>query len=412
MISRSLARVGATAVCAAIAVGLAPAPAHAAGTDLGINLTGTSLAAGADFKFATLTITNHGTTRPDAVDIVIDSTRLDSSKIEANGLDGRCRPANGVTTCRLPSIAIPRPGGSAEQILSLEKVPGATGDAGSLTVTIRAVGDTDNTNDSRTATVAIGDGNADLLVSAQDVTAADHDDAPSGRPVAPGAIGSLGIVVVNQGDMTAAGVSVQITLPHQSTVAERIEGCHPATDGRSLTCVAADVDLLPLSKEPSSEDAFLLLMVPVRVSPEAEGPVTLKAGVVTVAALDRKPYTQRRTEATAALPPHYARPNAGEIAALDADWTDNTDTFAVHVAGPATGTGGGATDGYGGAGTGGGPTGSGPGGSGQAGGGLPVTGPTVFAFGGAGLAVVALGVGLLMAARHRRIVVAVPRDER
>jgi hypothetical protein len=41
-----------------------------------------------------------------------------------------------------------------------------------------------------------------------------------------------------------------------------------------------------------------------------------------------------------------------------------------------------------------------------------VTGPGVLGFGGAGFAVVAVGVGLFVAARRRRVVLTIPGDER
>jgi hypothetical protein len=276
-------------------------------------------------------------------------------------------------------------------------------------------GDTRPANDSRTVDVAIGDSDVDMLVVAPDVTAA-VDGQPMGWPIAPGAVGALGIVIANQGAMTAVGVLVRVSLPRQSTVAGQIDGCDRSTDGRSLTCVADDAEVVPLFSAPESDNAFLILTIPVRVAPDAKGPVSLQDGSVSVYALDRRPYTAGRTEAASVLPEHFSRPGTTAWASFDTDWTDNTDTFAVLVAGPAGGTGGGQVDGGTGTGTG---TGGGGGGADggatdtdHADGSLPVTGPTAFALGGAGLAVVALGIGLLVAARNRRVVLTVPHDER
>jgi hypothetical protein len=167
------------------------------------------------------------------------------------------------------------------------------------------------------------------------------------------------------------------------------------------------------------------------VARDAKGPVSLNDGAVTVVALDAKPCVARRTEAASALPDHYFRVDADDIDAHDADWTDNTDEFAVRVAGPTGGAGGGqvhggagadgagadgagadgaGADGAGadGAGADGGGSDGGTAGTDHAGGNLPVTGPTVLTFGGAGLAAVALGIGLLAVARRRRVVPIIP----
>ena len=144
---------------------------------------------------------------------------------------------------------------------------------------------------------------------------------------------------------------------------------------------------------------------------DAKGPVSLNDGAVTVVALDAKPCVARRTEAASALPDHYFRVDADDIDAHDADWTDNTDEFAVRVAGPTGGAGGGQVHGGAGAdgaGADGGGSDGGTAGTDHAGGNLPVTGPTVLTFGGAGLAAVALGIGLLAVARRRRVVPIIP----
>jgi LPXTG-motif cell wall-anchored protein len=91
--------------------------------------------------------------------------------------------------------------------------------------------------------------------------------------------------------------------------------------------------------------------------------------------------------APAELPDFARKLTAAEVVKLDVDASDNTDGFAVLVAGPAGGTGGGGED----------PS-------------LPLTGPVAASVAGAGAVALALGTFLFVSARRRRIVLVTPAD--
>ncbi len=420
---RRINRIGAIGLLAAGAVALVPAPAFAAGTDLGVNLTGVSLAADAPLKLAILTITNNGTTTPAAVDVRFDTTGLDTSKVTMAEPDPRCRTGNGITTCRLGVEDIPGPGRSTKLPVPMERVTDAGGAAGHLTVTVAVAGDTDRADNSATADVTVADSKVDLSVYAGDV--GDAGDIDAGelvvRPIAPGAVGLLFAAVMNQGDTTAAGIKVDVTLPEHSTVAEPVDGCEQSADKRSLSCVLDDVTLVPFIKAEQVERAALFFAAPVRVAPDAPGPVALQGGVVSAIALGHEARVARRAKAEA-LPGSFSRPSAAELAAIDADPTDNADRFAVLVAGRAdAGDGTGQVDGGQAAGgqvdggqVDGGQAAGGQVDGGQAGGvqsaALPVTGPALPLVAGGGVAAAALGVLLYVVARQRRVRLLAPDD--
>lgn len=414
MSSRGIGRISAIGLLAAGTIGLVPAPAFAAGTDFGVDLTGVSLAAGSPVKMATLTITNHGTTVPATVDVRFDTTDLDASKVTMAEPDAQCRTDDDITTCRLTAGEIPGPGRSVKLPVVMRKLAGAGGAAGRLTVTVTAAGDTRSADNSRTVDVTVADSRVDLSVVAEDVALVGEEEDELTRPIPPGGIGTLFAVVINQGDTTAAGIKVDVTLPERSTVAGPVDGCEASADRRSLTCVLDQATLAPFTEAAQTEEAALFFTAPVRVARDAAGPVSLPGGVISAIALghDRG---ARRARAADELPDSFSRPTAAEMAAIDADPTDNTDRFAVLVAGPADG---GQVDGgpaVGGPAVGG-PAAGGPAAGGQAGGavdgGLPVTGPALPVIGAGGFAVAALGVLLYVLSRRRRVRLVAPGDGR
>ncbi len=417
MSTRGIGRISAIGLLVAGTVGLVAAPASAANTDFAVNLTGASLAAGAVGKVATLTITNHGSSTPDALDVRLDSSGLDDAKVTMVVPVRGCRVDDGVTTCRLQDEEIPAPGRSLKLPVLMERVTGAGGAAGELTVTVAAAGDTDRADNSKTVDVTVADSKVDLSVHADDVSAADDLGLPTGRPVAPGAVGVLFAGVINQGATIAAGIRIDVVLPEHSTIAGPVDGCEQSPDKRSLTCVLDDVTLLPFSAEEGLEQAVLIFDVPVRVARDAAGPVTLPDGVITAVALGHDTRVARRTTVADELPENFSRPDAAELAAIDADSTDNIDRFAVLVAGPAgagagTGQAGGAqVDGAQDDDV---TVAGGQAGGGQAGGasvaGLPVTGPALSLIGGGGFALAVAGVLMYLAARRRRVRLVAPDD--
>lgn len=405
MTVRNLARIGVTSVLACGALGLAAAPALAADVDLGVDVTGTTLAAGAKVKLTKVTITNKGTTTPATINVVFDLSKLDAAKVQLVPGEG-CKTAEALVTCGVDKALLPAPGGSADLPTGLIRLPGTSGTAGKLTVTVKAEGDADPTNDTKTVDITLSpEKGADFGVFVQDVTTANAKEEPTGEPVAPGGIGALVVEAINTGDLAAKGVKVTVQLPAQTTVAQKLDGCRQSADKRTLTCEAPDQVVSTLDGG-DVDKASITLSVPVLVSATAKGPVSLKGGTATVTAIKQVSASARSSKAAPAeqSAQGFASLTAERIAKIDADLSDNTDGFAVLVAGPAAGTGGGENE----AGQGDGGNEAGQGG----GGGLPLTGPAAFAIAGSGLAVLAVGLVLFFSARRRRVVLVTPGDEK
>lgn len=399
MTVRNLARIGATGVLACGTLGLAANPALAAAdVDLAVDVTGTTLAAGAKAKLTKITIANKGTTTPTKATVVFDISKLDATRVKLVPKE-TCTSTATLISCGAGEGDLPAPGGSADLAIGVVRVPGAaSGAAGKLTVTVKADGDAQPANDTKTVDLTLSaDKGVDFGVFVQDVTTANAKEEPTGKPVAPGAIGALIVEAINTGDLAANGVKVQVKLPPQTTIAQKLDGCRQTADKRTLTCEVAGQIVPTLDSVKDPNEASISLSVPVLVSATAKGPVSLKGGSATVTAIKQVSTSARSSKAAAPAEPSGTFPqlSAARVAAIDADLSDNTDGFAVLVAGPDGGTGGGET----------------AGGQGN-GGGLPLTGPAAFAIGGSGLAVLAVGLVLFFSARRRRIVLVTPRDEK
>jgi hypothetical protein len=388
MTMRNLARASAAGILAAGALALAATPALAvADVDLGISLKGTTIAAGAKGKPATLSLTNHGTTKPTEVGIRFDGSKLDLSRIT---LDlGECTYVGGVADCTLDRSAIPGPGLTADLAVQLVKTGTGNGsDAGSLTITIFVKGDTNKKNDTATAKITLTESHgADFRVLAYDVTAV-KDGQLSGKPIPPGGSSFVFGSFANHGDYDVRGVKVTVKLPKYVAFTQE-QACAYSADKRTATCITEDVAVLPWDfYDDGNADSSFGVYLSVKVAKDAKGPVSLAGGTVTATALSvREPTLSRSRVAPAELPDFARKLTAAELAKLDVDASDNTDGFAVLVAGPAGGTGGGD----------GGPI-------------LPVTGPVAASIGAAGAVALALGAFLFVSARRRRIVLVAPAD--
>ena len=398
MTVRNLARISATSLLAVGALGFAATPAMAADVDFGVKAVGSTIAANASGKFAKITVSNNGTTKPGAVDVKFDASKLDMSKVAVSDL-GACTFDKGVALCTLAADSVPAPGASTDLGVPLKKVAGATGAAGKLTIEVAVKGDINQANDKATVDVTVGESGVDLGVIAEDVSTPDSDGNPTGKPVAPGRIGSLYSAYVNQGDMIADGLKIEIKLPALTTFAQEIEGCEISADKRTFTCDVAGQALIPADEDTNKEDkqvSEIGFALQVLVSPNAKGPVSLKPGSVTATALKQKAFSAARQSKAEApkLPKGLAPLVVTRAAKVDADLSDNTDDFAVLVAGAPAAGGQGSEGGQGG------------------GGGLPVTGPAAFAIGGGGLAAVALGLAMFFVARRRKVVLVTPGDHK
>src|SRR4029453_3174458 len=192
---RNLTRVSATGLLALGALALGAPPALPADVDFGLNLTGTTIAADASGKFGSVSVTNHGASQPEAVDVLFDVTELAEYKVEFYS------------------------GMYAYLAVALFKQDGDTGAAGKLTVTVVVEGDTNEANDSKTVDVTVGGSGVDLTVIAPDVTGINFEGEPTGKGVKPGDISVVFGFVFNQGDKIADGLKIKVTLPEQTTFA-------------------------------------------------------------------------------------------------------------------------------------------------------------------------------------------------
>lgn len=399
MTMRNLARASATGVLAVSALAFTGTPALAADVDLGIELKGTTIAAGADGKPATLNLTNFGTTKPTEVAIRFDATKLDQYKVKLEL--GECELVKGVADCVLDESAIPAPGETADLEVELVKAGGAGSDAGTLTVTIVVEGDTNKANDTATAKITVANevAAADLRMLALDVSAVDDKGLPTGKAIPPGDTSRAFGYIANHGDHTASGLKVEVKLPKDVTFTEKEDGCTYTADNRAATCTAEGLELIPWELDSSDEkdESGISVYFDVTVSKAAKGPVSLSGGTWTAAALGAQKPEQRRSRTAAALPEFARALTAAEVAQFDVDASDNTDGFSVLVAGPDGGTGGGGEPG---------------GGPGEEEPGLPVTGPVAASVAVAGVAALGLGAFLFLSARRRRVVLVTPADGR
>lgn len=394
--NRALARVGA-GFAGLLAAGVIAAPAYADGADLAVEIAGTTIAANADGKIGEIDLKNVGGTTPESVNVIFDISKLEMDKVEFAPI---CDddPADGKIVCPVAQEYIPAPGGTTDLGFLLTRAEDASGEAGEFTVTIEAEGDANEANDTDTAKVNVGASGVDLNVLVEDIKFSVNGEGDvEDTLVQPGGTTAVVGFILNQGDMTAKGLKISVTLPEHATFAEVEEGCTYTADNRTVTCEYADAVLIPADKDDTKEleksgGPFGFL---VKIDPNVSAPVSLKDGTASAFALGAEPFQEEQTERASAadvLPGSEELLKAEEVKELveDVDPTDNTDTYTIFV-GAKAGTGDG---------------GSGGGGS------LPVTGVQAGVIGGVGLGVLAVGGVLFMLARRRRVVLVTPADEK
>lgn len=388
MRSRMLA-VGLTAIVAGAVVGATPAYA-ADGADLAVEVAGTTIAEGVPSKFGTTTITNNGPGAATGVLIEYDATLLDTSKVAL--VSESCPLTDGTAICEVTSPAEFENGQKASFGELFEVQPGATGDAGSITVHISAdQDDPDSSNNSVTVPVSIGESGPDLFVFAPDVHneaaftvdpfAVEHLDSP----VMAGSETVVEVYVENQGSVAVQGIELSITLPeHVTFTLEEPGDCTHAVGDSTTTCTYEAPLFTPVSSfgpDESCLDAAACgwFVFPVAVSEDAPtGPLT--DGVAEGLGID---VVEDPPEITTFAAAELPRTFTTESGPPEIDPTDNVSGFTVFVSDE-------------------------PGGSG--GGDLPVTGVPAALLGVGGAAVLALGVGLFLFTRKRRVVLQTPAD--
>lgn len=401
MTFRNFARVGATGLLAAGSLAFAAVPAFAADVDFGLDIRGTTIAADASGKLGFITVTNDGTTKPSDVEVLFNVKDLDQTKVK---LDlGSCTFSDNVADCALDPLDIPGPGTSSKLPVPLIKQDGASGAAGKLTVTVKVAGDTNPDNDSKTVDVSVGGHGVDMALITPDVYKLPTEQSTTAfEPIPPGGQGLLIGVFANQGDAVADGLKIDFSVPKDVTITDNIPGCTLSADLRSAACTFQDISLIPIDQDNQGGDNSTGgIGVVVTVSKDAKGPVSLKGGEMSIAAINQEVLSEKQMQSMArkspSLPKGFRHLTADELKAVDVDTTDNTDTFAVLVAGPQGGGGGGGGTG---------------GGGGGDNGGLPVTGPVAASVAGVGGAVIVIGAALFFVARRRRVVVVTPSDDK
>lgn len=382
--------IGATTIVATGLVLSAAAPAYAqdAQADVQISLTGTTIADGVAGKFGKLTLSNNGPDAASGIEFTYDLTNLDTSKVDLVLED--CVPDGGIAVCIIDPDGLAN-GEHVNFIDFLQVVPGATGDAGSITMSITHDGtDPDPANNTVTAPVTIGGTGPDLLVIAPDV----HNEADVENfevldtPVVPGSDALVEIFVANQGAEDAVGIEISLSLPEHVTFTLPEPECTHAVGDSTTTCSYASVTLTagygPDTETCNNNEPCAFFVFPVRVSEDAPSPASLTGGVAAAWAMEAMLFSAPAAE----LPRNLT---AGP--APDVDPSDNTSTFTVFVSEVDDEPGGGG------------------GGLGDDDGPLPVTGAPALLIGGTGAAVLAAGAVLFLVARRRRVVLAAPDSD-
>jgi hypothetical protein len=383
----------ALALFTATAVAALGSPAYAEGetkADLSLTTNGSGVIVDDTFKDLATTVKNQGPDASPAWTLEYDLSGLDDALVKVGAaLPATCTKTGDTVTCAEESLAA---GDSlVEKVpFTLEGVDGKSGRAGSFTVTAVSETDPEVYNNSATVNVLVPDKGVDLAVFAADVFKVTDEGEVTDEPVPPGESSFFFGGIGNFGDTTAAGIRVSVQLPEHVTFDEVEPGCTYTADNRTVTCDYTDINLIPFDQDTDPDDEDFMSVVgvsfPVKVAADAPGPVVLNGGTLSSFALGTTSATQSilaKSAKTTSLPKGLKALSAQEV--KDANPSDNTDEFAVHVGAlPATGGGGG---------------------------GLPVTGAKVGLIGGIGGGVLAVGAVLFVMARRRRVVLVTPGDE-
>lgn len=382
---RVLASFGAGALGLAAAGAFATPALAVDGVDLGIEISGGKIAAGAPGKDLKVSLTNHSEKEATGILVAIDISGLDLSKVTLDN-EGCNEPEDGIILCGIQGDRIDG-GKDVSWLFRLTAKPGSVGPAGTIKAAIEHEGSDPNTsNNTASFDVEIVKANGpDLLVIADDVSEKVEVDS-EGRlhfssDLRPGETGALLYFVANQGDEAADGVKITVNLPEGATFTEEEPDCEYSDDNRTVVCTYDDLPMIPAKDDTSDEDkvysAYTFYNL-VTVDEDVTAPATLTGGVVTVEPLVKDSPMLTSSKAASELPANVTGMSAKEI-----DASDNTDKFSVIVAG-----------------------------DGGTGGGLPVTGAQAGLIGGIGAAVVVAGVVLFLVSRRRKVVLVTPGDEK
>ncbi|MCW6004751.1 hypothetical protein K1W54_09150 [Micromonospora sp. CPCC 205371] len=308
----------AAGVCVATPAAAAPEQKT---NDLAIKVTGTTIAANQTVKVGKALMSSDG---PDATDWAwwtFDLTQLDTSKVELRVKRPEDEPCLGTSTkLDCPYGWRVATGYEVDQPFELRPIGDATGDAGTLTVSVwhdPKYGFVDPNPSDNSTTVAVtiaADSGPNLNVS-----------AGGDRWVYVGEETGLAFQVQNDGDQPVAGVRATVKLPKHVTFPAhgRLAACRYSADSRAATCTYPNLPMIPLAEDKQCNDDIYsgYNLPPMRIFLDHSAPVGAELkGTVTVEGIAAS------AERAASLPAGVTGLRAGEI-----DASDNRDDFVIRT---------------------------------------------------------------------------------
>ncbi|MDG4821618.1 cell wall anchor protein [Asanoa sp. WMMD1127] len=373
-------RAGAATVLAVGLVAMA-GPAYAAdGPDVAVTPISLHLAKGvkeAKAKPFQVELRNFGNAGAKDVSVKLDLSNL-TGKVGYVTPDGCTKSGKAAYACPIGDIAA---GQDVVIGIPLFNANGRKGTGGYFSITAIVPGDTNEENNSADVDVTVEPKTYDLTVWAQDIYAEvvpDGDEAgeETRTPVPAGGTAPLDSAIFNHGSKRVVGLAYSVKLPAGATIASAPENCFPWEDVNGIICEDDEVVLKP--------GEVLLPEITVKVADDAAAGV-LTDGIIDARALEPGATDPEESDDEARQATQAQRKNL-----VDADEADNQARFDIFVGAAPTQE----------------PTEPGepgnPGNPGGGGGGLPVTGPQTALIAGAGAAILAAGVVLLLAMRRRR----------
>ncbi|MEV2237735.1 hypothetical protein [Micromonospora sp. NPDC049891] len=387
----SLTAVAALVLVGGIAVPAGPASAVDPDPKFTFELTGTTIPVGFTRKTIHLKVTNLTDETPSAIEYRARADDLawhDRAWFmwRMGGGSGECDGDSNGWYCRADTFTVPEllpaPGGTVDFPISVSTGSIKEPFEGKLQIEVYMIwGENgERITETREFTVRlVDDPEADLWVVAPDVKQSVRVGAggrlESTGTLNPGETGAVRYRIVNHGLKAVSGVTVTLRLPEKVTFTRPPQECVIDDDGRSAVCTYDSLALAPPTRNSEPDDdlhSAVELYNLVTVPADIKAPVTLAGGTVQVEGLTEGISARSASERTV-LPA-----NAVAVPAADVDASDNQDGYAVVVAVKKDDDNGG-------------------------GGGLPVTGPQAGLIAGAGLAMVAAGIVLLLARRRRSV---------
>lgn len=337
--NRSLVVTG--AVAAAVLLAAPPAFAEPAGADVEFRVVGNTVVEAVG-KPVFVQLVNNGPGTADNIVVKVDTSKVDTSKIEIRVPAGCSDPAGGIFLCSVGSL-VPgetNTGFSPFDIISLEKLEeGESGAAGSFSVEVTSdTPDPDPGNNKKVdVPLTVKPWAYDLAVTVQDIWAA-QDGEPN--PVKPGDKAPFVAHFSNNGEATALDPVWKVSLPPYVTFVSEDENLSGV---EANFCTFNQPRTVATCKAPGIEvPRFGIFgsLFTVQVAKDAPGPAALTGGIAGGGALRTKKEEPLPPEEAASLAASKglklstttAQQRSGAGRGGDADPSDNVALFAAHVA--------------------------------------------------------------------------------